>query len=63
MPKAKISEPAATAPLLSDTAASVNGQCATVTGTVIDNNQNLSANYLTFNYQFPILTFYNKHKN
>ena len=28
-------EPAATAPVLSDTAASVNGQCATVTGTVM----------------------------
>ena len=41
-------EPAATAPLLSDTAASVNGQCATVTGTVIDNNQNLSTVVVSF---------------
>ena len=41
-------EPAATAPLLSDTAASVNGQCATVTGTVIDDNQNLSTVVVSF---------------
>ena len=41
-------EPAATAPLLSDTAASVNGQCASVTGTVIDNNQNLSTVVVSF---------------
>ncbi|MCG9734890.1 PHB depolymerase family esterase [Pseudoalteromonas shioyasakiensis] len=41
-------EPAATAPLLSDTAASVNGQCATMTGTVIDNNQNLSTVVVSF---------------
>ncbi|WP_348708929.1 PHB depolymerase family esterase [uncultured Pseudoalteromonas sp.] len=41
-------EPAATAPLLSDTAASVNGQCASVTGTVIDDNQNLSAVVVSF---------------
>ena len=41
-------EPAATAPLLSDTAASVNGQCVTVTGTVIDNNQNLSTVVVSF---------------
>lgn len=41
-------EPAAIAPLLSDTAASVNGQCASVTGTVIDNNQNLSTVVVSF---------------
>ncbi|RZF78164.1 esterase [Pseudoalteromonas sp. S4488] len=41
-------EPAAAAPLLSDTAASVNGQCATVTGTVIDDNQNLSTVVVSF---------------
>ena len=41
-------EPAATAPLLSDTAASVNGLCATVTGTVIDDNQNLSTVVVSF---------------
>ena len=36
-------EPPATAPVLSDTAASVNGQCATVSGTVVDANQNLAS--------------------
>ncbi|WP_286260681.1 extracellular catalytic domain type 1 short-chain-length polyhydroxyalkanoate depolymerase [Pseudoalteromonas apostichopi] len=41
-------EPAATAPVLSDIAASVNGQCATVTGTVIDDNQNLSTVVVSF---------------
>ncbi|MCQ8880472.1 PHB depolymerase family esterase [Pseudoalteromonas shioyasakiensis] len=41
-------EPAATAPVLSDIAASVNGQCASVTGTVIDDNQNLSAVVVSF---------------
>lgn len=41
-------EPAATAPVLSDTAASVNGQCATVTGTVIDDNQNVSTVVVSF---------------
>ncbi|WP_462168155.1 extracellular catalytic domain type 1 short-chain-length polyhydroxyalkanoate depolymerase [Pseudoalteromonas lipolytica] len=41
-------EPAATAPVLSDTAASVNGQCAIVTGTVIDDNQNVSTVVVSF---------------
>ena len=40
-------EPAATAPVLSDTAASVNGQCA-ITGTVIDDNQNVSTVVVSF---------------
>ncbi|MCA0900484.1 extracellular catalytic domain type 1 short-chain-length polyhydroxyalkanoate depolymerase [Microbulbifer agarilyticus] len=34
-------EPPATAPELSDIAATVSGQCATVTGSVVDANQNL----------------------
>ena len=34
-------EPPAAAPVLSDITASVNGQCATVTGTVVDANQNV----------------------
>ncbi|WP_105104228.1 PHB depolymerase family esterase [Microbulbifer pacificus] len=41
-------EPAASAPVLSDTAASVNGQCATVTGTVVDANQNLASVVVAF---------------
>ena len=34
-------EPPATAPVLTDTVASVSGQCATVSGTVVDANQDL----------------------
>ncbi|WP_226661166.1 PHB depolymerase family esterase [Microbulbifer aggregans] len=41
-------EPPATAPVLSDTAASVSGQCATVTGTVVDANQNLDSVVVAF---------------
>ncbi|HEY8569974.1 PHB depolymerase family esterase [Microbulbifer sp.] len=41
-------EPAATAPVLSDTTASVSGQCATVTGTVVDANQNLASVVVAF---------------
>ena len=41
-------EPPAVAPVLSDTAASVSGQCATVSGTVIDANQNLDRVAVTF---------------
>ncbi|MBN8431429.1 PHB depolymerase family esterase [Microbulbifer salipaludis] len=41
-------EPPATAPVLSDTAASVSGQCATVTGTVVDANQNLDTVVVAF---------------
>lgn len=36
-------EPAATAPALSNTQAAVNGQCVTVSGTVVDENQNLQS--------------------
>ncbi|QKX18397.1 PHB depolymerase family esterase [Microbulbifer sp. YPW1] len=41
-------EPPATAPVLSDTAASVSGQCATVTGTAVDANQNLQSVVVAF---------------
>ncbi|MFV8783641.1 PHB depolymerase family esterase [Microbulbifer sp. SA54] len=41
-------EPPATAPVLSDTAANVSGQCATVTGTVVDANQNLDSVIVAF---------------
>ena len=41
-------EPPETAPVLSDTAASVSGQCATVTGTVVDSNQNLNSVMVAF---------------
>ncbi|WP_236250343.1 PHB depolymerase family esterase [Microbulbifer sp. ALW1] len=41
-------EPPATPPVLSNTAASVSGQCATVTGTVVDANQNLQTVEVAF---------------
>ncbi|WP_295799054.1 PHB depolymerase family esterase [uncultured Microbulbifer sp.] len=41
-------EPPAVAPVLSDTAASVSGQCATVSGTVMDANQNLDSVVVAF---------------
>jgi len=41
-------EPPATAPILSGINAAVSGQCATVTGTVIDSNQNLSSVIVSF---------------
>ena len=36
-------EPAATAPVISNVSAAVNAQCATITGTAIDVNQNLAS--------------------
>ena len=41
-------EPPAIAPVLSGTTASVAGQCATITGTVTDANQNLASVSVTF---------------
>ena len=41
-------EPVATAPALSDISVSLNGQCATVSGTVIDINQDLTAVQVDF---------------
>ncbi len=41
-------EPPATAPVLSGTAVSVNGQCATVGGTVVDADENLSGVSVAF---------------
>lgn len=41
-------EPAATAPNLSDIAVSLNGQCATVSGVVVDANQNLNSVTVAF---------------
>ena len=41
-------EPPATAPSLSNINASVNGQCAVITGTVVDINQNLSSILVSF---------------
>lgn len=41
-------EPPATAPVLSGTTVSVNGQCATISGTVVDANENLSGVSVVF---------------
>ncbi|GMG87947.1 extracellular catalytic domain type 1 short-chain-length polyhydroxyalkanoate depolymerase [Biformimicrobium ophioploci] len=41
-------EPPESAPVLSDTATTVSGQCATVTGTVVDANQNLDSVVVDF---------------
>lgn len=41
-------EPAATAPMLSQISVNQNGQCATVSGTVVDVNQNLSSVQVNF---------------
>jgi poly(hydroxyalkanoate) depolymerase family esterase len=41
-------EPAATAPILSDVTVSVDGQCATVSGTVVDINLNLDTVVVNF---------------
>ena len=41
-------EPPATAPVLSGISAAISGQCATITGTVVDANQNLSTVTVSF---------------